>query len=129
MSLLEQDIIRKKQVNKLLELEPKLNIRKNKEIKNSAIYAKVVKNQLLGLYYLVSWKSYSEDESIWKPVSIIMDLQKIISIFYKDYLKKSIAISLFLDSALYMSKLTVKSTTMQNCSRLIKNSAQQIRKA
>ena len=37
---------------------------KVKVIKNSVVYAKKAKGHLLGLYYLVSWKSYLEEESI-----------------------------------------------------------------
>lgn len=56
--MLEQNATRKKQVNKLLELEIELDIRKDKEYKvevtkNSTVYTKVVKGQLPGLYYLV----------------------------------------------------------------------------
>lgn len=60
MSLLEYDIIRKEQVNELLNLKLELNIRREKEykveaIKNSTIYiTKTIVSQLSGLYYLVS---------------------------------------------------------------------------
>ncbi len=37
---------------------------KVKVINNSIIYRKEVKNQLLGLYYLVLWKNYLEKKSI-----------------------------------------------------------------
>lgn len=59
MALLEQNITRKKQVNKLLELKLVPDIGQNKEyefeaIKDSAVYIEVAEVQLLGLYYLVS---------------------------------------------------------------------------
>lgn len=60
MSPLEQDITWNKQVNKLLEPEPELDIRKDMQnkveaIKDSAFYInKTAKGQLLGLYYQVS---------------------------------------------------------------------------
>lgn len=62
MLLLKQNTIKKKQVNKLLELEPKLNLRTNKKYKieaiyNSKAYIKKVADQLLRLYYLISGKS------------------------------------------------------------------------
>lgn len=68
MSLLEQDIISKKRVNKL-ELKLKLKVSKNKEykvevIKNNTLYInEAAGDQLPGLYYLVSWKDYSEVEN------------------------------------------------------------------
>ena len=70
MSLLEQNITRKGQVNekivKQLEFKAGGN---NKEyevesICDSAIYARESKaGYLLGLYYLISWKSFPEDEN------------------------------------------------------------------
>ena len=69
LSLLEQDITWKEQMNKLfLEPEPEFDAIDNKEYKveaiiDSAIYAKEVERHLPGLYYLVSWKSYPEEES------------------------------------------------------------------
>ena len=54
------------------ELFPKseleFNIGDNKKyeieaIKDSAVYAKKAKEHLPGLYYLVSWKSYSKEKS------------------------------------------------------------------
>ena len=41
-------------------------------IQDTAIYAKEsVIRQLPGLYYLVSWKSYPEEENTWEPASLI----------------------------------------------------------
>lgn len=79
MTLLEQETTKKRQVNKLLELESEFNVGKYKEykvevIKNSATYTKVVEYQLSGLYYLISWNNYSKNESIWELVSAIMYL-------------------------------------------------------
>lgn len=53
----------------MLELKLKFNIEDNKEYKveaivDSNIYAKVIEDYLLRLYYLVSWKYYSENENI-----------------------------------------------------------------
>lgn len=58
--MLEQNTTRQRQVNKLLESEPELDITKDKEykveaMKDSAVYAnEVAGDQLLGLYYLIS---------------------------------------------------------------------------
>ena len=40
------------------------------------------------LYYLVSWKSYPEEENTWEPALAIQQLRKLISSFHKDYLDK-----------------------------------------
>ena len=41
-------------------------------IRDSAVYAKEsATGQLLGLYYLVSWKSYPEEKNTWEPASAI----------------------------------------------------------
>ena len=90
MSLLKQDIIKKRWMNELFsESEPEFDAGNNKEYKieaiiDSAIYAKETKKHLLGLYYLVSWKGYPEEESTWKLSSTIMHLWKMISMFHKD---------------------------------------------
>ena len=78
MFLLEQDSIRKGQVNEKiaeqLEFEAGGN---NKEyevegIYNSAVYArKLEARHLPGLYYLVFWKGYPKDESTWEPASAV----------------------------------------------------------
>lgn len=56
MSLLEQDIIRKKRINELFE-EPKFDAGNNQEykvktIKDSTIYVKKTEGYLPGFYYL-----------------------------------------------------------------------------
>ena len=40
-------------------------------IQDSAIYTKKLARQLLGLYYLILWKSYLEEENIWEPILAI----------------------------------------------------------
>lgn len=127
MSLLKQNIIRKRQVNELLELKLELdNTREDKEykvdtIKNNAVYAKVIGGQLPELYYQVIWKIYSKDESIWKLASTIIYLYKMISIFHKDYPKKPMATFPLLDPtpsmATLMVKPIVKPTTKQKRGR------------
>lgn len=66
--LLQQNIIRKRQVNKLLKLKAKLDKRDNieykiKVTKHSAIYSIESTSQQLGLYYLVSQKGYLKDKN------------------------------------------------------------------
>ena len=41
-------------------------------IQNNAVYAKESESDyLLGLYYLVLWKRYSEEENTWEPASAV----------------------------------------------------------
>lgn len=61
MSLLEQDTIKKKQVNVLLEPEREFEAKDNMRYKvesiiNSVVYGKKIKSPILSLYYLVLWK-------------------------------------------------------------------------
>ena len=41
---------------------------------DSAVYARESAGQLLGFYYLVSWKGYPKEENIWEPASAIQHL-------------------------------------------------------
>ena len=103
-------------MNKLFpEPEPEFDAGDNKEyeveaIIDSAVYAKEAEGHLPGLYYLVSWKNYLEEESTWEPFSAVMYLWKMISTFHKDYPEKLTATSLPLNSAPPMAKPSVKST-------------------
>lgn len=127
MLLLEQDNIRKEQVDKTtsrLKFENDGNGKeyKVKAICSSIVYAKESKSYLPDLYYLVSWKGHPEEENIWEPVLAIFYLQKLVITFYKEYLKKTIMTSLLIDSALPMAKPTVRSkaSTKQKRGRPIK---------
>ncbi len=76
MSLLKQDIIRKRRVNKLPKLE-KFKARDNKEYEIKAIidylvYSKETNGQMPGLYYFILWKSYPEEKSTWELLAIVM---------------------------------------------------------
>lgn len=80
MLLLEQNIIRRKQVNEFPEIEPELNVGKDKKykveaIKDSAVHTnKTIRGQLPELYYPISWKYYLEDENTYKSISAVMHL-------------------------------------------------------
>ena len=69
MSLLKQETTRKERMNELFpESKPGFDAGNNKKyeveaIIDSAIYAKEAERHLPGLYYMVSWKSYSEEKS------------------------------------------------------------------
>ena len=114
VSLLKQDIKRKKQVDNqaLPKPEKEFEAKNNKEYKikaiiNSAVYGKEVNNQIPDLYYLVSWKSYLNEENTWEPSMVIKHLRKLINIFHKKYLKKPIITSLFLAFAPLIVRPTV----------------------
>lgn len=77
MSLLKEDIIRKGQVDKAMS---RLEFGKSngdskkfkvKAICDSGVYARETGGHLPGLYYLVSWKGYPEEENTWEPESAI----------------------------------------------------------
>ena len=106
--------MRKGRMNELFpKPEPEFDTGNDKEykveaIKDSAVYAKEAEGYLPGLYYLVSWKSYSEKKNTWEPSYVIMHLRKIISAFHKDHPEKPTATSPPLDSAPPIAKPSVK---------------------
>ena len=76
---------------------------------DSAVYAsKLESGQLPGLYYLVAWKDYPEEENTWEPLSAVQHLKKLISCFHKEHPKKPIATSPPIDSASPMARPTVR---------------------
>lgn len=82
---------------------------KVKTICNSAIYAKESKSSHLpGLYYLMSWKSYLEKKNTWKPVTAVHYLQRLLSIFHKEHLKKPTITSPLVSSTAPMAKFMIK---------------------
>ncbi len=81
-----------------------------------------------GLYYLVSWKGYSEKENTWKPSSAVIHLQKLISIFYKEHPEKSTMTSLFLDCVLPIARPTIPKEPKQKRGRLSKGANKRGRK-
>ena len=74
--LLEQDTTKKRWVNNI-QLDFEFEASNNEEyevngIWDNAIYAKKsTTRQLLGLYYLVLWKSYPRKENTWEPALAI----------------------------------------------------------
>ncbi len=69
--LLEQNIIRKKQVNNVLPESEKFETKDNKEYKVKAIIEKIMydkkrNNQMPGLYYFVLWKDFLKEKSFWE---------------------------------------------------------------
>ncbi len=116
MLLLELDITRKRRVDTALsepekDLEFEAGDNKEYEIEaiiNSAMYGQQANSdQMPGLYYLVLWNGYAEEENIWESSSAVIHLQELINTFYKEHPEKPTAISLLLNSAPPMARPTV----------------------
>ena len=79
-------------------------------IRDSAVYARELAiRQLPGLYYLVLWESYPEEENTWEPVSAIQHFRRLVTAYHKDNPEKPIAISAPVDTAPPMARLTTPS--------------------
>ena len=80
-------------------------------IRDNAVYARESESgHVLGLYYLVSWKGYSDEENIWEPASAVQHLRRLINSFYKDHPDKPIATFLAIDTAPPMARPIVNPT-------------------
>ena len=117
ISLLEEDNTKKGRVDeevKQIEFDAGDDESGEYEVEaiwDSAVYARESESgHLPGLYYLVSWKEYSEEKNTWKPASAIQHLKKLISSFHKDHLDKSTTTFPAIDTALQMARSTVKPT-------------------
>ena len=126
MSLLEQDITRKKRVKKV----PELNARDNsKEYEVEAIWENAVyameseSSHLPGLYYLVAWKDYPKEKNTWEPVLIVQHLKKLISLFHKNHPQKLTATSPLINSVLPIARPIIKSTDKSTTKRKRSRSA------
>ena len=81
------------------------------EIRDSMVYAKESEaGHLPGLYYLVSWKGYPEEENTWEPASAVQHLRKLLSKFHQENPDKPTATSPPVDTAPPMARPTVKPT-------------------
>ena len=116
VSLLEQDTTRKGRVDEAtsqLEFEGDGGDGEEYEveaIRDSAVYARESEGHLPGLYYLVSWKGYPEEENTWEPASAIQHLRRLVSTFHKEHPEKPTATSPPTDSAPPRARPTVKPT-------------------
>ena len=104
--LLEQDTIKKGQVN---DMQLKFKTGNNKEYKvngiwDSVVYARESARQLPGLYYLVLWKSYPEEENTWEPALAVQHLWRLVTAYHKDNPKKPLATSALVNTALPMAR-------------------------
>ena len=125
VSLLQQDITRKERVEKVPELDAGDDNEEYKveAIRDSAVYAiESESGHLPGLYYLVAFQGYPEEENTWEPVLAVQHPRKLISLFHKDQPEKPIAIFPPFDFAPPMARPTVKpkakSTTKRKQGRL-----------
>ena len=76
---------------------------------NSAVYARELESSHLpGLYYLVSWKGYLEEENTWKPASTVQHLRKLISLCHTNHPDKPTTTFPAIDTIPLMARLTVK---------------------
>ncbi len=73
---------------------------------DNAVYVKESEGHLLGLYYMVLWKDYPEEENTWEPTLTVLQLRKLSSTFHHSHLDKPTATCLPINSA----PLTVKPT-------------------
>ena len=112
VSLLEQDTTRKGRVDEdATELDAGDDEGGEYEveaIRDSAVYARESAGHLPGLYYLVSWKGYLEEENTWEPYSAVQHLRKLISLFHKDHPDKPTAISEAIDTVPPIAKPIIK---------------------
>lgn len=113
MSLLEQDTKKKSGWMKC-QNQKKNNSKEYEDtaISNSEIYVKESNSShLLGLYYLVLWKDYIEEEITWELISAGLYLCNIINTFYYNYLKKLIITFPPINFVRLMIKVTIKPKT------------------
>ncbi len=129
VSLLEQDTIRKERVQIAIELDKGDSKEyKVKAICNNKSYAKELdSDHLPGLYYLVLWKSYLEEENTWEPDLTVLHLYNLISTFYRDHPEKPTTTSPPIDFAPPIARPTVKprakASSKQKQNRPAKNSS------
>ena len=77
MLLLEQDNTKKERVDENAATQLEFKAGNDKEykvegIRDSAVYSMELEaGHLSGLYYLVNWKGYPEEECMWEPASAI----------------------------------------------------------
>lgn len=111
--MLEQNTIKKGQIDEQLKLSNKFETKNNykkyevKLIINIMVYIIETKNHMLCFYYLVLWKGYLKEKCTWKPLVIVMHLQKLINTLYKEHPEKLTATSRLLNFVLPITRTIV----------------------
>lgn len=99
MLLLEQDITRKKRLNRNNVKKLDASNNKGKKYKIEAIWDSVVYKKeldwghLAKLYYLIYLKKYFREKNTWNPYLIVQYLGKLLNLFYKEHFDKLVVIS------------------------------------
>ena len=76
---------------------------------DNAVYTRELESSYLsGLYYLISWKRYSEKKNTWEPTLAVQHLWKLLSKYHHKNPDKPTATTFPIDTALPMAKPTVK---------------------
>ena len=119
MLLLEQDIIKKRQVNKNNVTKFNTGNNKSGKYKVKAIWDNAVyrKESKLGyfskLLYLIFGKNYLEEENILEPALAVQYLRKLINLFYKDYFDKLTAIFEAINILPIMTRSNIRQMTLK----------------
>ena len=129
VSVLKQNTNKKERLVKNAAIQLEFKAANNEEYEMERIWDSVLYaiesevGHLPGLYYLVLWKDYPKEESMWKPALAMYHLWKLLNKFHQENSTKPTAISPLFNFALPMTKSTVKSmATKQKQGRLAKNS-------
>ena len=110
ISLPEQNTTKKGQVNDIqLDFEFEAGNGEEYEVDgiwDSAVYTRESAGQLPGLYYLVLWKDYPEEENTWESVLAIQQLWRLITTYHKNNPEKPTATFVPIDTAPPMARPT-----------------------
>lgn len=75
---------------------------------NSIVNTSKLEDHVLGHDYLILWKDYSRKKNIFEPTLVVLDLCKLINIFYYNYFKNITTTFLLINSALLIARPTIR---------------------